>query len=194
MLGLGEEIGGDEGRVGGGVGEHDDFGRAGDHVDADEAEHAALGGGDIGVARPDDLGDRRDGRGAVGERGDRLRAADAIDLGDAGEPRRREHQRIDPAVRRRNRHHDPRAARDLRRNGVHHHRRGIARGPAGHIEADGLDRRPAPAELDAERVDEGDVGGLLALVIGEHAIVGEFERAERRAARKRPRRRRPRAR
>ena len=54
--------------------------RAGHHVDADLAEHLALGGGDIGVAGADDLGDRRDGLGAVGERGDRLRAADAIDL------------------------------------------------------------------------------------------------------------------
>ena len=64
------------------IGENDDFRRAGDHVDADDAEHAALGGGDIGVAGTDDLGDRRDALGSVGERGDRLRAADAIDFAD----------------------------------------------------------------------------------------------------------------
>src|SRR5262245_64836236 len=45
-----------------------------DHVDADLAEHEPLGGRHIGVARPDDLGDRRDRLGAVGERGHRLRS------------------------------------------------------------------------------------------------------------------------
>ena len=67
------------------VGEDQNFRRAGDHVDADLAEDAALGGCDKGVAGTDDLGDRSDGPGAIGERGDRLRAADAVDLVDAGE-------------------------------------------------------------------------------------------------------------
>ena len=72
-------------RIGAGIGEHDDLGRPGDHVDADDAEHPPLGRRDIGVAGADDLGDRRDGLGAVGERGDRLRAADAVDFVDAGD-------------------------------------------------------------------------------------------------------------
>ena len=63
--------------------------RPGDHVDADLAEHLPLGGGDVGVARPDDLVDRGDALGAVGKRRDRLGAADAIDLVDAGELGRR---------------------------------------------------------------------------------------------------------
>ena len=71
---------------------------------------SALGRRHIGVAGPDDLGDRRDRRGAIGERRDRLRAADAIDLVDAGELGRRQHQRAELAVRRRH-HHDERAAR-----------------------------------------------------------------------------------
>ena len=85
MLGLGEQVGGDEGGIGGAVGEHDDLRGAGDHVDADDAEHAPLGRRHIGVAGADDLADRRDGRRAIGERGDRLRAADAVDLVDAGD-------------------------------------------------------------------------------------------------------------
>ena len=68
VLGLRQEIGRDPGGIGGLVGDDQHFGRAGDHVDADGAEDLALGGGDIGVARPDDLVDRRDGLGAVGER------------------------------------------------------------------------------------------------------------------------------
>ena len=42
------------------VGEHDDFRGAGDHVDADVAEHPPLGRRDVGVAGADDLVDRRD--------------------------------------------------------------------------------------------------------------------------------------
>ena len=57
----------------------------------------------IGVARPDDLGDRRDAGGAVGQRRDRLRAADPVDLVDAGEPRGGQDERIDLAARRRHR-------------------------------------------------------------------------------------------
>ena len=85
VLGLRQQVGGDPVRIGVAVGDDQHLGRAGDHVDADLAEHLALGRRHIGVARPDDLGDRRDRRGAIGERRDRLRAADAIDLVDAGE-------------------------------------------------------------------------------------------------------------
>ena len=99
MLGLGEEVGGDPVGIVVAVGDDQDLARAGDHVDADRAEHLALGGGDVGVARPDDLGDRRDRRRAVGERGDRLGAADAVDLVDAGEPGGGEHQRVDACRR-----------------------------------------------------------------------------------------------
>ena len=41
------------------VGDHQDLGGPGDHVDADLAEHLALGLGDVGVARADDLVDAR---------------------------------------------------------------------------------------------------------------------------------------
>ena len=99
VLGLGQQIGGDPVGIAGLVGEDQHLGGPGDHVDADLAEDQPLGGRHIGVAGPDDLGDRRDGRGAVGERRHRLRAADAIDLVDAGELRRRQHQRRELAVR-----------------------------------------------------------------------------------------------
>ena len=93
------------------IGDHQHFRGAGDHVDADLAEHQPLGGGDIGIAGADDLGHRRDGRGAIGQRRHRLRAADAVDFGDAAEMRRRQHQRIELAVRRRHHHHHARRRR-----------------------------------------------------------------------------------
>ena len=51
VLGLRQEIGGDPVGIAGLVGDDQHFGRARDHVDADLAEHDALGRGDIGVAR-----------------------------------------------------------------------------------------------------------------------------------------------
>ena len=135
VLGLRQQIGGDPVGVARLVGEDQHLGGAGDHVDADLAEHQTLGRRHIGVAGPDDLGDRRNGLGAVGERGHRLRAADAIDLVDAGELGRRQHQRDELAVRRRHHHHQARAAGDLGRHRVHQHRRRIGRGAARHVEA-----------------------------------------------------------
>ena len=85
VLGLRQQVGGDPVGIAGVVGDHQHLGGAGDHVDADFPEHEALGGGDIGIAGADDLGHRRDGGGAIGQSGHGLRAADAIDLGDAAE-------------------------------------------------------------------------------------------------------------
>ena len=181
VLGLRQQVGGDPVGIAALVGEDQHLGRAGDHVDADRAEHQALGRRHIGVAGADDLGDRRDRRRAVGERRDRLRAADAIDLVDAGELRRRQHQRVELAVRRRHHHDDARHARDLGRHGVHQHRRRIGRGAARHVEPDRLDRGPAVAELDAERIGEAVVLRHLAAVIGLDAVARELERVERAA-------------
>ena len=188
MLGLRQEIGGDKARVGARIGQDHDLGRTGDHVDADDAENAPLGRGDEGVAGPDDLADGRDRLRAVGERGDRLGAADAIDLVDAGDARRGQDERIDPAVRRRHDHGEAAATRDFRRHGVHDDRRGIARGPARDVEADRFDRPPAPPELDPERIGEAHVGRLLPPVIVHHPLVGELERPQRLRLRRRDRR------
>ncbi len=54
-----EQIGGDPVRIIGAVGDDENFRRPGDGIDADLAEHLALGRGDIGIAGADDLVDRR---------------------------------------------------------------------------------------------------------------------------------------
>ena len=182
MLGLRQQIGGDPVGIAGLVGDDQHLGRPGDHVDADLAEHNAFGGCHVGIARSDDLGDRRKGGGAVGQGRDRLGAADAENLVDAGELGRRQNQGIECAARRRHHHRDPRHAGDLGRHRVHQHRGWVGRGAAGHVEADRLDRGPARAELDTERVGEAIVLRHLAAVIGLDAGAGEFERVERFAA------------
>ena len=80
MLGLGEEIGCNPVGMTAPVRHDQHFGRTGDHVDADLSKDEALGRRHIGISRPHDLGNGRDGLGAVGERGHSLRTADAIDF------------------------------------------------------------------------------------------------------------------
>ena len=179
MLGLRQQIGGDPAGIAGVVGDHQHFRGAGDHVDADLAEHLPLGGGDIGIAGADDFRHRRDRRGAVGQRRHRLRAADAIDFGHAAKMGGRQHQRIELAVRRRHHHHHPRHAGDPGRHRIHQHRGRIGRGAAGHVEPDRIDRAPAPAEFDAERIGEALVLRQLPAVEHLDPVAGEFQRVER---------------
>ena len=75
VLGLREEIHRHPIRIRGAVGDDENLRCAGHHVDANGAEHTPLRCGDIGIAGSADLVDGRDARRAVGERGDRLRAA-----------------------------------------------------------------------------------------------------------------------
>ena len=145
------------------VGEDQDLARPGDHVDADRAEDAPLGARDVGVAGAGDLVDGRDRRRAVGERADRLRAADGEQAVDAGERGRGEDER--GCARRRRRAEMPslRAGigatmtisptpATLRRHRVHQHARRIRRLAARHVDADALDRRHLLAEQAAVAV------------------------------------------
>ena len=78
MLGLAQQVGGDQPRIGRVVGDHEDLGRARQQVDAHAAEQLALGLGDVDVAGAHEHVDRGH---AVdqpeGHRGQRLDAAKA---------------------------------------------------------------------------------------------------------------------
>ena len=85
VLGLGAEVEREQSRVGASRRRRRQLARPGDAVDADLAGDEPLGLGHPAVAGPGDHVDRRNGLGAVGEGGDRLRAADRVDLADAGD-------------------------------------------------------------------------------------------------------------
>ena len=120
MFRLREQIGGDENRVAGRVGDHEDLGGSGDHIDRDHAENLLFGFCDEGVAGADDLVDLRDALGAVGERGDRLRASDLENAVDARDVGGGEDRGIDLSVLAgRRHHHDGFAAGDLGGDRVH---------------------------------------------------------------------------
>jgi hypothetical protein len=113
VLRLRQHVGGEMARVA--VGRDDeDFGGAGDEIDADFAGEQLLGGGDVDVAGADDAVGARHGAGAVGEGGDGLRAAHFEDVLDAEQTGRAE-DFGPPALARRRRCSD---ARHLRGNTV----------------------------------------------------------------------------
>ena len=178
MLGLRQEIGGNPVGIGGAVGQHQHFGRAGDHVDADLAEHDALGRSHIGVARADDLGHRLDGFGAVGQRRDSLCASDPVDFAHPGKLRRGQHQRIELAIRRGHHHHHARDTRNARRHRIHQHGRRIGGRAARHVKAGRLDRGPARAEFDTKRVGEAIVLRQLAAVKALDPFAGQLQRRD----------------
>ena len=179
MLGLRQQVGGDPVRIVVLVGDDQHFRRPGDHVDADLPEHKPLGGGDIGVAGTHDFGDRRDCLCAISERRNRLRAADPVDFSDPGNVGGDQHQRIEIPVRRRNHHHDALNARDFRWNGVHQNRAGIGGRAARHIEADGINRRPARAKLNADGIRVSLIFRHLPQMMAHDALMREFQRLNR---------------
>ena len=191
VLGLGDQVRGEIGRIGGAVGDDRDLGRAVFPVGANDAAQHPLRGGDVDVARPgDDVGSRAIAR-AVAEHRQRLGAADRMHLTDAEQRAGREHDGVGQAavVRlRRRRDRDGFHPGGLGRDDVHHYGRGIGDQPAGHVDAGrptGTNRvmteRPGAGELQVERgrhlrfVHEPDPPGCL-FKRGPHSGVERGER------------------
>ena len=145
MLGLRYQVGGDEPRVGGVVGQDADLGRAGLGVDADDAAQQPLGRRDVDVARPHHQVGGPTVAGAVGEHRDRLGAADRMDLVDAEQGAGREHDRVRQAavvpLRRAGDRERPDAG-DLGGDDVHDDAGRIGHQAARHVEPDPADRHP----------------------------------------------------
>ena len=159
VLGLTEQVGGNVSRVGGVIGNDQHLGRACDHVNIDRAERQLLGCRNKGVARADDLVHLRDKTCAVGQRGNRLRAADGNNGIYTGDLRRRKHF-VGHVFGRRRDHNQLTDTGNLGRNGVHQHTRRIRRCAARHINADarkpahGLTERFASRAVPLPRFDE----------------------------------------
>ncbi len=144
VLGLREQVGGDEGGVGAVVGDDQHFGRSGRHVDRRTARIGRdfeLGQRDPGVAGAEQLVAAGHRFAAVGKRGDRLRAAELEHARHAAQFRGDQDRRIGAAVgARRRRQHDVRAAGQTRRNRQHPHGRGQRRAAGRRVQADAADR------------------------------------------------------
>ena len=137
VLGLADEVGGDEPGVGGPVGDEDDLARPGDAVDVDLAVDVPLGQRHEQVPRADDLVDRRDPLDPISQRRHGLRAADPVDLGHAQRVAGGEEVVVVSAeFRGRDDHGDLRHARRLGRDDRHQERRRIGRRAAGDADAD----------------------------------------------------------
>ena len=150
MLGLPEQVGGDELGVGVSVGDHRDLGRPGEQVDADLPEQLALGLGHVRVAGADDHVGRLEALDPERHRRERLDSAEAEDVVGAGGRHRVQHRRVDPpAVLRRRAGDDRLDAGDLRHDHGHERRGEHRVAPAGDVGADRRHRDVPVAEGDA---------------------------------------------
>jgi hypothetical protein len=153
VLGLGEQIERQRGRIGLAGGDHEQVTRAGETVDANLTGYLALGLLHVQVSGSHDHVDGGDGPGPVGERRDRVRAAHPVDRVHSGEPAGREHHRIEVSVlSRRRTDGDVSDPGESRGNRAHHHGARV-RGPS------------------AGNVDRGAVDGRVAL---DHAVLAEL--------------------
>ena len=109
------------------VGDDEHFGRPRDEINRRVPRHQTLGRRNVSIAGADNFGDGRNGLGPVGERRDRLRAADRVDflnsqLGGNCEnfwnrPRRRDHDALDPGHLRRDRRRQERGGQRVAASG-----------------------------------------------------------------------------
>ncbi len=132
VLGLADQVGGDQLRVGAGVGCDQDLRGPGDRVDVAAPEYEPLRGRDVGVARADDLVHTRHGRGPERGRGDGLGPADLKHPVDPGDRGRGEHHRARPGGQEQDlaHPHDLGGDRRVQYGG------GVGRGSSGRIDGD----------------------------------------------------------
>ena len=185
VLGLAEQVGGDEPASAVLVGDDQDLRRPGEQVDADEAEQLALGLGDVGVAGADEHVDGLEVLDPEGHRGQRLHAAEADDLVGA---RGRHRVAASPggcprpccggaqATTRRD-------ARDLRHDHGHERRGEHRIAPARHVGADGVDRdvlvararRPAASRRAGRSASRaGPAANVADLLLGERDVLAQL--------------------
>ena len=93
-----QQVGGDEFRVRRLISKHEQLARAGQQINGDVADEQPLGGDDVGVAGAENLLHAPNRLGAVSQRGNRLRAADAVNLRCPRHARREKQRGIDGAV------------------------------------------------------------------------------------------------
>ena len=179
MLGLRHQIGGNPSRIIIGVGDHQNLGWPGHHVDADLSEYLLFGRCDIGIARPDNYIYGCNRCRAIGQCRNRLRPANAEYFIDAGIFCCCQNQRVYYSPRGGHHHSHPRDTGHARGNGVHQHGRRIICQPAWNIKTRRIDRRPAMAQLNPDRIREAAVFRLLPRVIIGNAGGGIFERRAR---------------
>ena len=171
VFGLRQQVGGNEGRVGTGIGDDQHLGRTGRHVDGDAARplrSVALGLIDPGIAGAEQLVAARHRGRAQRHRGDGLRAAQLEDAQVRHLLRCDQDRRIGAAIlARRRAQHDLRAARQARRNGQHQRGGGQRRAAGRHVQADALDRPLHALAQQAGRgfnlIGTGDAGAVEGL-------------------------------
>ena len=178
VLGLCQQIGGDEFGAGAVIGDHQYFGGAGGQVERRPGRiggNQLFGRGHPGIAGAEDLGDLRYAGAAIGHGGDRLGAADLEHLLDAAQLRGHQHRGVgETAALRRRAKHALGAAGDAGRYRQHDDGGGQGRGARRHVQTDGGDRSDEPlathAGLHLERQRARCAGAVKVVDVGDGGL------------------------
>ena len=176
MLGLAEQVGRDDLRVGAGVSDHQDLGRPGQEIYPDNPEELPLGLRDVGVAGTGDHVHRLDLLASVRHRSECLDPAEAVDLVGSADLHRDQGRRPNTGpLTGRGAGDDAFHPGDPRGRDLH-----VGTGdqrivPTGHVAADRADRDQPVPECDPGMRAELDRGepGHLCLGEGPHLVPDE---------------------
>ena len=171
MLGLAQQVSCHPGGVAAAIRQHQNLRRPGDHINANLAEHFALGGGNVNIAGADDLIHRGNALGAVSQRGHGLGAAGLEDLVNTGNHRSSQDGGIHLAIRPGGGgHHDLLHTGHLGGDHIHQYGAGVSGGTARHIHTGFFNRGIFLAQHNAGGIVHHKV--LVDLVLMEGADVG----------------------
>ena len=179
MLGLAQQVGGYPCGVAAAVCQHQNLGRAGNHINANLAENLALCRCNVDISGADNLVHGGHALGAVGKGGHGLCAAGFENQVNARNDSRGQNGGVHLAIAARGGgHNNLLDARDLGGNHVHQHGGGVGRRAAGHINARPLDGGVLLPQHNAGLVIDNKI--LMELLLMEVADVlgGHLQRGD----------------
>ena len=172
MFGLAEQIHGHPVRWCCAIGQHQNFARAGNHVDAHRTKHTAFGSSNIGIARASDFVNGWNGLRAISQGGHGLRAANGERTADACHIGSGQHQCVFFVMRRWHHHDDVLNARHMRRNGIHQYAGGVSSFSTWYINSHAVEWCDFLSQQSAVRIAVCPTlatGFFLCLVVAAHA-------------------------
>ena len=176
MFGLREQVNGDPIWIIVRIRDDKDLRRASNHINPDMAKDAALGLGDKGIAGPCDQIDGGNGLRPIGQSGNCLCAADAINLVHPRDMRRIDHQRVHFVSRSGHSHGQTFDAGHFGRNCIHQNGRWIRGQTARNIKTRSVHRTPTPAQSCAALIIPHHIFRALLGVIGFDPLCREVKR------------------
>ncbi len=178
MLGLSQQVEGDQPWIGPRIGNDHHIGRSRDAINPNMAKNLPLGFGYIGVAGANNAVNRANGLRAISHGSHSLRTANAVDFGHTGAVGGGKDQRVNNPIGGWYAHGQPFDACNLGGNGVHQHGGGVGSLAARYVQSGCIQRDPAHPQCHPHVVRVAYVRGKLFLVEALNPSGGNIQRIQ----------------